>query len=77
MCNKLHVSIHYMSTVVGVVNKLNCRRVWLTDLPWQNFVVWNLGQNSGRKYTLISGSAGISIQTSVKQVERSFHAKAI
>ena len=37
MCNKLYVSIHYTSTVVGVVNKLDCWRVWLISLPWWNF----------------------------------------
>jgi len=31
------------------------------DLPWQNFLVQNLGQNSEGKYTLTFGSTGISL----------------
>ena len=67
-CNKLYVSSHETSPVVGVVNKLANRRVWLIEarLQWWNFLVRNLGQNSRKKYTLISGSTIIFIQPSVK-----------
>jgi len=48
-----YVSSHDTLTVIGLINKLYCRRVRLIDLPWQNFLVWNLRQNFRRKYTLI------------------------
>ena len=52
-CNKLRATSHDASTVLGVINKLDRRRVLLTTRSTcrgEIFKVQSLGQNSGGKY---------------------------
>jgi len=68
MRNKLCASSNDVSTIVGVICKLNCRQVLLIDLAWQNYLSPEFGPKFQRE-------APLFLEVPEGQVQGSSHAK--